>query len=558
MPSHHPTLFRPTRTWLALSLASCALSSLAALPAPDPDNGGLTLPPGFRALIVADDLIAGRKVGNDSDQLRFIAAAPNGDLYAKTLRGGIIALRDTDGDGRFDLRREFGDGGGTGIALRGDWLYHSTNTAVLRYPYRNDELVPGGAPQPIVVDLPDRRSHSAKCFAFDAEGRLLVEIGSPYNVYSEPDRQLGAKGKDATEFLQSFGGFWRFDANRPGQTQADGFHFSTGHRHCLSIAWQPVAREFFMVMMGRDNMNTVAPEFYDALDNAERVAEEMHRLHEGANLGWPYTYWDPIKKARMVAPEFGGDNRRRTEPGRYAEPLIAFPAHWAPLQMTFHTGAQFPDRYHGGAFIAFHGSWNRAPLPQDGYNVCFVPFDRQGAPLGTYEVFAANAGPQRFRMGGVAVAPDGSLFISETDRGRIWRILYTGTTPAPAVAAPSTRPTPPAEPAPIVNSDHPGRRLYTRYCAACHMADGAGAGQLNPALVANAVVSGDKTRLIDVILRGPAAALPADRPKFANFMPPFPKLKDREVADLLTYLRQTYGGTTPVTLAEVAAVRASK
>lgn len=547
------------RLLLATLLPACLLlPAVASQPVPDADNGGLSLPPGFRAFIVADNLNAGRSVGKQYDMIRFLAAAPNGDLYAKTFRGGILALRDTNGDGRFEEKQEFGSGGGTGIVIRGNWLYHSTNSAVYRYPYHEGQLVPTGDPELIVGGLIDKGTHNAKSFAFDGQGRLLVEIGSPYNVYSEPDRQLGAKGKDATEFLQTHGGFWRFDANRPNQTQADGFHFSTGHRHSLALAWQPTAKEFFMVMMGRDNMNTVAPEFYDALDNAERVSEEMHRLHEGVNLGWPYTYWDPIKQARMVAPEFGGDNRKRAEVGKYDEPVIAFPAHWAPLQMAFYAGAQFPAHYQGGAFIAFHGSWNRAPLPQDGFNVCFVPFDEKGAPLGTYEVFAANAGPKRFRMGGVAVAPDGSLFISDTDQGRIWRIVYTGeTAPAAGTLSQAVATNPPL-PAPTDAALKSGYAVYSQICIACHMPDGLGAGQQNPPLVGSAVISGSAAQLIDVVLRGPAAVLPADRAKFANAMPAFPILTDEQIAGVLSYLRKTVvtPAAGPITPAEVTARRA--
>lgn len=532
-------------------LAFATAVATAALPSPDSDNGGLTLPPGFRALIVADDLVSGR------NQLRFLAAAPNGDLYAKTIQGGIIALRDADGDGRFETRREFASGGGTGIAFHGDWLYHSTNTAVYRYPYRVGELVPDGAPERIVRDLPEQRSHTAKAFAFDDRGRLLLEVGSPFNVFSDPDRQLGAKGSDPAEHQKRHGGFWRFDAHRRDQTQSDAFHFSTGHRHCLAIAWQPAAGEFFMVMMGRDNMNVVAPDYYDALDNAERVAEELHRLTEGADLGWPYSYWDPIKKARMLNPEFGGDNRKRATPGRYPDPLIAFPAHWAPLQMTFYSGAQFPVKYRGGAFVAFHGSWNRAPLPQDGYNICFAPFDERGAPLGTYEVFAANAGPQRFRMGGVAVAPDGSLFVSETDRGRIWRIVYTGdqTTPVAAPETGAAAHAPTATP-PVFRA---GRTIYEKSCAICHMADGSGAGRMNPGLTSSTIITAPPSALIDIILRGSKASLPKNRPRFANVMPGFPHLEDRQIADLVSYLRSTFGeGASPVSEEDVAKVRAHR
>lgn len=538
------------------------------LPQPDPDNGGLDLPPGFQALIVADQLVAGRKIGRDTDQWRFIAVAANGNLYGKTVRGGIIALRDTDGDGRFEERREFGSGGGTGIALHNGWLYHSTNSAVFRYRLDPNDFVPSGSQEEIVTGLLDKGTHDAKTFAFDDQGRLLVEVGAPYNVYSEPDRQFGAKGKDATEFLKTCGGFWRFDPDKPRQTLADAFHFSTGHRHSIALAWQPTAKEFFMVMMGRDNLNIVDPEHYDALDNAERVSEEMHRLREGVNLGWPYTYYDPIKKARMVAPEFGGDNRKRAEAGNYDEPVIAFPGHWAPLQMTFYTAQQFPEKYRGGAFVAFHGSWNRAPRPQDGFNITFVPFDAKGAPTGNYETFAVAKPGSRFRMGGVAVGPDGSLYISETDRGRIWRIIYTGDTPIATDKArekptdsPSKSeavPTSASSPATSASTQR-GKMLYDQFCAACHMPEGTGAGQMQPSLVGSAVVKGDPTLFARVVVRGPAAVLPADRPKYNNVMPSFAMLDDQQISELLTYVRQKFGdGASAVTPAQVAAQREPK
>lgn len=535
-----------------------AASLHAALPTPDPDNGGLTLPPGFRALIVASDLTAGRKVGNSGDQLRFLAVSPNGDLYAKTSRGGIFALRDNDGDGRFEEIAEFGSGGGTGIALRGDWLYHSSNSAVYRYKLTPGKLVPTGEQETVIDGLPDERQHEAKAFAFGGDDQLYVEVGSPSNAYGNPDRAYMAPGTpslDPTEFLKTHGGYWRFDPDKLNQKLSDGYHFSTGHRHSLSIAWNRAANSFYVVLMGRDQLNVVAPEYYDALDNAERVAEVMHRLSDGANFGWPFTYWDPIKKARMLNPEFGGDNRKRAEPGRFEDPAVAFPAHWAPLQMAFYYGEQFPDKYRGSAFVAFHGSWNRAPLPQDGYNIGFVPFDAQGAALGTYEIFATSSGAKRFRMGGTAIGPDGSLFISETDGGRIWRIIYTGETSPTATAVSAVSPTLTAAEAAVLKL--PGRAVYEQYCATCHMADGSGAGQLQPALVGSAVLSGDAARLIDVVLRGPAAVLPVDRPKYSNIMPAFNLLNDQQISDLLTYLRQHFGrNASAIRASEVAAMRA--
>jgi glucose/arabinose dehydrogenase/cytochrome c5 len=533
---------------LAMAVAASAATAPPAL-APAPDNGGITLPAGFRALVVADDL----------GPLRFLTVAANGDVYVKTSGGGIIALRDTDGDGRADVKQTFGSGGGTGIAIHDGWLYSSTNGAVSRYRLAPGELVPKGEPETVVSGLPLGPQHEAKSFAFDGSGRLVVEVGSPSNALGDPDRSRGAKGKDATEFLKTHGGFWRFDPNKLDQTQADGFHLSTGHRHVLALAWNTVAKAFFFVMMGRDQLSTVDPEHYSDDDNAELPAEEMHLLREGANYGWPYTYWDPIRKARMVAPEYGGDNQKRAEAGKYPDPLIAFPGHWAPLQMAFYQGAQFPSKYRGGAFIAFHGSWNRAPKPQKGYNVTYVPFDAKGMPGGTYEVFADGfsgraefTAPRdaRYRPGGVAAGPDGSLYVSDTEKGRVWRIFYTGGAQAEAsVAAPTSSSSSAA------TAGDAGAERYKTTCAVCHMQDGSGVPRMQPALDTSTVVKGDPATLIRLLLEGAAKALPADRVHYSNQMPLFATLKDAEIAEVVSYVRQRFGGQPAVTPEQVERLR---
>ena len=543
-----------TRSFARLLLAvSCLLFSSrthAALPSPDPDNGAITLPPGFHALVVADNL----------GPLRFMTVAANGDLYVKTRQKGIIALRDTDGDGRADIKQEFGSGGGTGIAIHDGWLYHSTNDAVYRYKLTPGELVPTSEPETIVHGLPDERQHNAKSFTFGGDGQLYVEVGSPSNGFGEPDRAQGAKGGDPTEFLRTHGGFWRFDPNKPNQSQADGFHFSTGHRHVLSVAWNPTAKAIFIIMMGRDQLNTVAPQYYTDQDNAERVGEEMHVLREGSNFGWPFTYYDVLRKARMVAPEYGGDNNKHAEPGKWPNPLMAFPAHWAPLQMAFYNSTQFPAKYQGGAFIAFHGSWNRAPLPQAGYCVGFVPVDENGIPRGTLEVFANGfAGRDvlisprdaRFRACGLAVGPDGSLYIADSEKGRIWRIIYIGDSNQ-TKATPSK-----TEPVQSVSDLAPdGVKIYARNCATCHMADGGGVPNLQPALADDPVVAGDPSQLIRVLLLGPAKVLPANREPYSNTMPAFAQLPDNEIAAVLTYIRQQFASKAPaITSSEVAAQR---
>jgi glucose/arabinose dehydrogenase/cytochrome c2 len=560
----------------ALGHGAGPAAGVAALVAA-PDDAGLHLPEGFHALVVADDL----------GPLRFLTVAANGDVYVKTKDGGIIALRDTNGDGKADVKETFGEGGGTGIAIHDGYLYHSTNTAVLRYKMTPGELAPKGPAETVVSDLPLGRQHESKSLAFGGDGQLYVEVGSPSNSYGGAhDRAKGAKGEDPTEFLATHGGWWRFDPNKLDQKQADGVHYSTGHRHMLSVAWNPVSKSLFVVQMGRDQLNTVDPDHYTDQDNAEKPSEDMFQLKEGSNFGWPFTYYDPVLKARMVAPEYGGDNAKRAEAGKYPDPLIAFPAHWAPLQMAFASGEQFPAKYRGGAFIAFHGSWNRAPLPQKGYNVTYVPFDESGMPKGTYEVFASGfpgvdvfTTPKdaKYRPAGLAFGPDGSMYVSDSEKGRVWRIFYSGSAAASATAAkaaaasapaakpatasaaaakPAASPKAAATPATAAADTSEGSKMYQMACATCHMPDGSGVPGMQPALAGSKVVAGPPATVIKVLLLGPDKALPPHKAMGGNQMPAFDSLSDEDIANVLTYVRKTFGkGATAITPAQVKAQR---
>jgi mono/diheme cytochrome c family protein len=274
----------------------------------------------------------------------------------------------------------------------------------------------------------------------------------------------------------------------------------------------------------------------------------------------------------MVAPEFGGDNRKKDASGKYPDPLVSLPAHWAPMQMAFYTGSQFPKRYRNGAFVASHGSWNRAPLPQAGYKVVFVPFDEQGMPLGNYEVFADNfAGlaiirspaDARYRPCGVAVGADGSLYVADSEKGRVWRIIYSGSHSPQAQTARGPAPAPATQgasaPVMALPPGLPGDKVYAAACAVCHMGDGSGVPHLHPPLKGSAVVAGEPARLIRVVLEGPAKVLPPDRVQYSNTMPPLNGLTDEQIASVLTYVRKQFGGeASAIQPGQVAAVRGGR
>lgn len=399
------------------------------LPSPAPDNGGIQLPKGFGAVVFADQL----------GLARHIAVRDNGDVYIALRRPtdghGIVALRDSDGDGRADLIRYFGDTPGSGIGIYKDYLYFASDTAVMRYRLRPGELLPDPTPEMIVQGFPEQSQHAVKPFTFDDKGYIYVDVGAPSNACQEKTRTRHSPGMKPCPQLERHAGIWRFQAERPGQTQLrDGYRYASGIRHAVALDWNFKEGELYALQHGRDQLDQLWPEHFNAEDNAELPAEEFLLVREGSNFGWPYCYWDQRQDKRVQAPEYGGDGKKVGDCDQYGKPILAFPGHWAPNDLIFYTGDQFPSRYRDGAFIAFHGSWNRAPLQQAGYLVAFVPF-QQGKPSGAWERFAdgfAGVDPirspddARYRPTGLAVAPDGSLYISETEEGRVWRVFYYG------------------------------------------------------------------------------------------------------------------------------------
>lgn len=374
------------------------------------DNGGLTLPAGFCATVVAADV----------GQVRQLAVAPNGDLYAAVSEGkaGVLAFRDADHDGKPEERAAFGPSGGNDVEIHQGYLYLALPDRILRWRVPEKGLEPAGGGEVIVSGLPNDGNHKAKSLAFPDARTIYVSIGSATNSCQKTDRLAGSPGQDPCKELERHAGIWRFAADRPAQRFADGKRIATGLRNPLALAIQPGAGGLYAAVHGRDQLGDNWG--FSAQENAENPAEELVRIEPGDDFGWPYCYYSNQYHKKVLAPEYGGDGRKVGRCSSAKNPVVAFPGHWAPMALAFSTGTAFGPRYRNGLFVAFHGSWNRAPLPQAGYRVVFAPFEG-GKATGQYETFAAM-GPNGLRASGLAVGTDGSLYISADRNGKIWKV----------------------------------------------------------------------------------------------------------------------------------------
>jgi glucose/arabinose dehydrogenase len=384
-----------------------------------PPGTALKMPSGFHVQVVADAL----------GTARHLAVSKQGLVYVKLgkLKGGkgIIVLEDKKETG-------FGDYIGTGIYIKDNYLYASSNTEVYRYRLNNKgEVIDTANPERIITGLLDRHEHNSKSIVLDNSGNIYVNVGAYSNACQLQDRTKGSPGINPCPILDSAAGIWQFRADKKDQTYGDGVHYATGLRNVVGLDWNQSLDQLFVMQHGRDQLFQLDPDLYDAKQSAELPAETMYALKKGDNAGWPYVYYDQFQKKKILSPEYGG-NGHTTGGENAIDPIDAFPGHMAPDGLLFYTGNMFPERYRNGAFIAFHGSWNRAPEKQKGYFVVFQPF-KNGKPDGDWEIFADNfagsddiSSPSQalHRPCGLAQGPDGALYVSDDVRGTIYRITY--------------------------------------------------------------------------------------------------------------------------------------
>ncbi|MGZ3753039.1 MAG: PQQ-dependent sugar dehydrogenase, partial [Mucilaginibacter sp.] len=337
----------------------------------------LKLPAGFSATIVADSLGA----------VRHLAVNSHGDIYVKlnALKDGkgIYFLTDTNHDGKMDKKIGFGNYPGTGIIIKNNDLYASSNTGVFRYKLNNaGAVVDTGKPETIVQGLIDRKRDNSKSIAIDDQNNLYVTVGS----YNETCRKEGSgEGMPGCPLLDSVGGIWQFKANKLNQGYPDAVHYAKGLKNVVGVNWNSSTNSLFAMQHGRGSFDDKFPQYYTPKQSSELPAETMYELYHGADAGWPFVYYDQFQKKKILSPEYGGDGKKTVE-GKYLDPIVAFPAHLAPNDLLFYTGTMFPEKYRNGAFIVFHG---QSPQLKKGYLVAFVPF-KNGKPSGEWEIFADN------------------------------------------------------------------------------------------------------------------------------------------------------------------------
>lgn len=384
------------------------------------------VPDGFTAELVTRDL----------RNARVIRVAPNGDLFvASSMSDAVHVLRIPAGSARPQQVTVFATGlpQAFGIAFHPlgpnpRWVYVATSDGVVRFPYRNGDLRATGKPERLVSGIPTPH-HWARDIVFSPDGnRLNFSVGSSSNVAQDmfPVPHLVrdplpriVDGLAEWLKVRPAGAAWDTEELRANVLSFDPSGrdmkiVATGLRNCSGMAVQPVTAQLWCVVNERDELGDNTP------------FEYATHVVDGAFYGWPWYYIGAHEDPRQAG-------NRPDLKGKVTVPDVFMQAHSAPLQMVFYQGDAFPAEYRGSAFVTMHGSWNRARVT--GYKVVRLLFDASGKPTGEYEDFMTGfviSDSQVWgRPVGVAVAHDGSLFVTEDGNGTIWRVSYHGSARSP-------------------------------------------------------------------------------------------------------------------------------
>ncbi len=352
---------------------------------PRPADAQLVLPPGFTIE---------RYASNGFEKPRWLAQAPNGDVFLSDSEAGkVFLLRDDDHNGKSDTRFTYASGLNQpfGLAFFNGSLYVGNTDAVVRFEYRDGDTAARSAPVQI-IDLPAKgyNNHWTRNVAISPDGKhLYVTVGSESNVEVESDPRRAAILRMTPE-------------------GAEMKVFASGLRNPVGMAFNPVTKALWAVVQERDRLGD------------DLVPDYLAEIREDAFYGWPFAYLGQNEDPR----------RKGERPDLVAKatmPDVLFQAHSSSLGLVFYEGKMFPEEYRGDAFVAFHGSWNRSK--RTGYKVVRVKF-RDGRPVGGYDDFCVgwmlgeDVKEVWGRPVGLLVLADGSLLVVDDGANCVWRISY--------------------------------------------------------------------------------------------------------------------------------------
>ncbi|MEP1094696.1 MAG: PQQ-dependent sugar dehydrogenase [Cyclobacteriaceae bacterium] len=402
-----------------IALVELATSSCFILSSGD-QNLNIKLPEGFKNQLIISNLGYSRQ----------LAVLENGDLI---VGGATTRLLISEGDGY--RKKVIPNIYGGGVQVKGDYIYFGAASYISRL--RIEDLYMDQIPEPeLVIKFERQAKHELRTFTTDQNGFIYVNIGAPSNICQPENREnrKGAPSLDPCTQLEDFAGIWRFPADKLNQKRSDGYHYASGIRNAVAIDWNSSNNKLYVVQHGRDRLNGLYPDLYSTQDNADLPAEEFMLVEDGDKFGWPYCYFDPYQDKLLLGPEYGGDRKKIGRCAEFKRPLVGFPAHYSPNDLLFYKGDQFPSKYKNAALVAFHGSWNREPHGQKGFNVIVQPMEN-GLPVGKWSVFAdgfagkqfvSNLGDAAARPCGLAEGPGGSVYVLDSVDGKIWEIWYEG------------------------------------------------------------------------------------------------------------------------------------
>jgi glucose/arabinose dehydrogenase len=377
----------------------------------------LVVPAGFCVRSFAE------KVG----PVRHLVVHPTGVVVAATkLPPGLVALSDTTGDGVADVVTPFGPGeGGTGVTWRAGWLYFAADIGVFRMPWPAAAKAPTGEGEWVARDLPSGGTsgwaHVMKGVAVGGDGAVYVSVGSATDN-CQPSPEIGPQtGLWPCPELASRAGIWRFLPPAKAGERWIGSRHATGLRNAMALAQDPLTGTLWAATHGRDLLNRAWG--WSDLESANQPAELLVAVTRGADFGWPYCMgrWRDSVTTLVVAPEYSAQERGAACASR-AQPSAGYPGHWSPMAIAPATAA-LPAPWRRGLLIAFHGSRTRAPLTEAGHVVLFQPLDTTGRPAGEHRIFLRTTdAPGALRPAGVAIAPNGVVYVADDDHARIIRI----------------------------------------------------------------------------------------------------------------------------------------